>query len=128
MTDNGNMNGDIATLDAQLNQAIIDGKGLEAFELYYAEDVVMQENENPPTVGKAANRVREQQFKDSVTAIRNFDLLASGVGDNVTFGQWFYDFDHAKWGSRKFRQVSVRTWRDGKIINETFYYGSVVLG
>jgi hypothetical protein len=45
-----------------LNDLVLQGKPLEAFEKYYHEDVVMQENENTPTVGKVANREREEQF------------------------------------------------------------------
>ena len=42
-----------------IKSLVLQGKAMEAFEKYYAEDVVMQENETPATVGKAANRDRE---------------------------------------------------------------------
>ena len=42
-----------------LNQMILSGKSIDAFEKYYHNDVVMQENNQPPTVGKNANRERE---------------------------------------------------------------------
>ena len=32
---------------------VVGGKALEAFDRYYADDVTMQENEQPPRVGKA---------------------------------------------------------------------------
>ena len=32
---------------------VVSGKALEAFDRYYADDVTMQENEQPPRVGKA---------------------------------------------------------------------------
>ena len=35
----------IAELDRALNDAILNGTALEAFETYYADDVVMQEND-----------------------------------------------------------------------------------
>jgi hypothetical protein len=31
---------------------VLQGKAMEAFEKYYGDDVVMQENETPATVGK----------------------------------------------------------------------------
>ena len=49
-------------LVTDLNSMILRGNALEAFEKYYAEDVVMQENELPPTIGKGANRERERDF------------------------------------------------------------------
>ena len=47
---------DISKLENELNQMILAGKAMEAFEKYYADDIVMQENDQPPRVGKAANR------------------------------------------------------------------------
>ena len=34
---------------SDLNDLVLQGKALEAFETYYDDDVVMQENENAPT-------------------------------------------------------------------------------
>ena len=41
-------NVEVAALDQALNEAILSGKALEAFERYYADDVVMQENSVEP--------------------------------------------------------------------------------
>ncbi len=114
----------IEKLDAELNAAILSGKGLDAFETYYAEDVVMQENDNEPTAGKAANRLREKAFFEAITEFRGAEVLAAGSGDGVTFSHWRFDFTHRDWGVRNYRQVAVRTWKNGKIIREVFHYGS----
>ena len=39
-----------------LNSLVVEGKLMDAFEKYYHDDVVMQENSNSPVIGKAANR------------------------------------------------------------------------
>ena len=113
----------IEQLDAELNEAILKGKGLEAFETYYADDVVMQENDLEPTIGKPANRIREQEFFEAITDFRGAEVLASGSGENVSFSHWYFDFTHRDWGDRKYRQVAVRTWKHGKIVREVFHYG-----
>ena len=41
---------------------VVGGKSLDAFDQYYADDVTMQENEQPPRVGKAACRAFEVDF------------------------------------------------------------------
>lgn len=51
------MSVDIAALDTDLNTLILSGRALEGLEKHYAEDAVMQENFDPPTVGKPANRM-----------------------------------------------------------------------
>ena len=41
-----------------LNDLVLQGKAMEAFEKYYDKDIIMQENESQPTIGKEANRKR----------------------------------------------------------------------
>lgn len=113
----------ISVLDQQLNDAILSGKALEAFETFYADDVIMQENDSEPTIGKTANREREIAFFDAITDFRGAKVLATGAGDNVTFSHWHFDFTHRDWGVRLYRQVAVRTWSKGKVIAEVFHYG-----
>ena len=112
----------VKQLDDQLNAMILSGKAMEGFEQFYAEDVVMRENEKPPTTGKAANRDRELAFFASLEAFHNGAVKASAVGDDVSFGEWEMDVTF-KGGSRTtMRQASVRRWKDGKIVHEKFYY------
>jgi ketosteroid isomerase-like protein len=112
----------VKQLDDQLNAMILSGKAMEAFEQFYAEDVVMQENEKEPTVGKAANRARELAFFDSLEAFHSGALKASAAGDGVSFGEWELDVTF-KGGSRVvMRQANVREWKDGKVVREKFYY------
>lgn len=97
---------------------------MEAFEKYYHEDVVMQENENPPTVGKSSNRKREEAFFASITAFRGAKPLKVAVGEGVSMVEWHYDYTHREWGERNYAQVSVQEWKDGLIIREKFYYNA----
>ncbi|GJM29400.1 MAG: hypothetical protein DHS20C17_20350 [Cyclobacteriaceae bacterium] len=105
-----------------LNKLVVEGKAMEAFEKYYHDDVVMQENEDQPTKGKSANRQREQEFFDSITEFRSSIPLRITVGEGTSMVEWHYDFTHKDWGERNYQQVSVQQWQDGKIINEKFYY------
>jgi hypothetical protein len=107
-----------------LNQLVQDGKLLDAFELYYDDEVVMQENEMQPTIGKEQNRKRENEFLNNVTEFRGAKVLNVGAGDNVSFVTWQYDYTHKEWGVRNYTQVSVQHWKDGKIVKEQFFYGN----
>ncbi len=107
-----------------LNNLVLQGKAMEAFEKYYADDVVMQENNNPPTAGKDANRKREEEFFGGITEFRGAEVVDYTVGENIAFVRWLFDYTHKDWGVRKYHQVAVQEWRDGKIVKETFYYGA----
>ena len=107
---------------SDLNALIANGRALEGFEKYYHEEVIMQENDSQPTIGKAANRIRESEFFDSVTEFRVAKPLRVTVGQNSTMVEWQFDYTHKEWGTRKYQQVSVQEWLDGRIIKEKFYY------
>lgn len=113
----------LAKID-DLNDLVLQGKALEAFEKYYHDDVIMQENENIPTIGKEANLNREKEFFASITEFRGAKPLKITVGENVSMVQWHYDYTHKDWGIRNYTQVSVQEWKDGKIIKEQFFYSS----
>jgi hypothetical protein len=107
-----------------LNNLVLQGKALEGFEIYYDDNVIMQENESAPTVGKEANRKREEEFFAAITEFRSAKPLKLTAGPDVTMVQWHYDYTHKDWGVRNYTQVSVQEWKNGKIVKEQFFYGS----
>ena len=108
----------------ELNALVQSGQLMDAFEKFYHDDVSMQENANPPVKGKEANRKREHEFLANIEEFRGASVQGVGVGDNISFVIWNYDYTHKEWGVRNYQQVSVQTWRDGKIIHEQFFYGN----
>ena len=112
---------DIAQLDAELNQLIRQGKALEAFEKFYAEEIVMIENDQA-TEGKAANREREQQFFGSIQEVHDASIGPSAVSGDTSFCQQFFDATFKDGNRVKMDEVSVRTWKDGKVVRERFFY------
>jgi ketosteroid isomerase-like protein len=113
---------DVASLDKQLNDQVLQGDILGAFDKFYAENVTMQENSDEPTAGKAANRKREEDFVASVDQIHSVKVLSSAVNGDTSFGEWEFDATY-KGGARvKLTQVAVRRWKNGQIVQERFYY------
>ncbi|HSK00089.1 MAG TPA: nuclear transport factor 2 family protein [Kofleriaceae bacterium] len=112
----------IAALDKKLNDAILSGKALEAFEELYDEDIVMQENSEPEFRGKDLNRKREQEFFASVEAWHGGAVLASAASGDVSFSEWTMEVTLKGVGRIKLDQVAVRRWKDGKIVHERFYH------
>ena len=109
------------TLNSDLDGLILEGKLLEAFDTYYADDVVMQEGKSSPRKGKPANREYEEQFVASIAEFHGAELHASAVSGNTSYSEWTFDFT-PKGGERvTMTQVAARTWRDGKVVVERFY-------
>ena len=109
---------------ADLNNLVQQGNLMEAFEKYYHQDIAMQENSNPPVVGKDVNRKRELEFVANIQDFRSASVEGLGIGDDISFVIWKYDYTHKEWGVRNYTQVSVQNWQDGKIIKEQFFYGN----
>jgi hypothetical protein len=114
----------IKTLIQELNEMVLQGKPLEAFEKFYSENVIMQENDQQPTIGKQANRKREEEFFSKLVDFRSAKVLGVTEGDNVTMVIWSYDYTHQDWGLRNYTQVSVQHWEAGQILKEQFFYGN----
>jgi len=71
----------------EIKALVLQGKAMEAFEKFYGDDVVMQENETPATVGKAANRDRELDFFSKLTEFRGADVKAVACGEDVIISE-----------------------------------------
>lgn len=107
-----------------LSQKVLSGQILEAFEEYYADDIVMQEDSEEPRRGKQANREYEEQFVSSVEAFHDGKVTAVAVNedDGVVLSEWFMDVTLKDTGRIEIEQVSVQRWEDGKITHERFYH------
>lgn len=108
-------------------QAVIDGilagQIVETFEKFYADDIVMIENNEEPRVGKAANRQYEEAF------VANVEFHSAEVGrviiddaNQMAAVEWVFEFTPKGFGRIRQKQVAVQTWRDGKVVLENFYY------
>lgn len=111
----------LAALEAALNKMILDGEVLAAFERFYTDDVIMQENSDPPVVGKAANRQREEAMLGNLTHF-GAELLGSAVADGVTYSEWIYTITSRDGRRQRLCEVSARRWRGDRVFHERFYY------
>ena len=108
----------------ELNNMILEGKILDAFDKFYADDVVMQDNDTPVREGKAVCRKFEEDFVNNLTAFRGAQVKNLMVSEEagVATVEWDFDYSHKEWGDRKYTQVCVQRWKDGKIVSEQFLY------
>ena len=98
------------------------GRIPDAINEFYAEDAAMQENDQPPMVGRKPNLEREKHFLSAVKEWKGFDVTAKGVGDDVTFYETVMDWVATDGKPVHVEQVVVAKWQDGKIIHERFYH------
>ena len=106
-----------------LHGRILQGDILGAFEDHYADDV-MQEPKEEPRVGKDVNRKFEQEWMDNLVEFRGAEVLGVAINEEAgtVFAEWYNDLTHKQYGDMKATQVSIQQWRDGKVVEERFYY------
>ena len=99
------------------------GKLLEAFDKYYADDVVMTEPRGTRE-GKQTCRKYEEHFLDSVESFHDMGVTAMAADDaqgKVLIETWMeLTFKGAE--RVRMEQAVVQTWKDGKVVHERFYY------
>ena len=108
-------------LDNQLNALIIQNKSAEAFQRFYAEDVVAQENDEPERVGRDAWMRGRLELEKKMKRYEA-RVLANAANGDTSFSEWQYDMELEGMGEMKLAQVAVRRWKDGRVVRERFYH------
>jgi rhodanese-related sulfurtransferase/ketosteroid isomerase-like protein len=129
---NGSSSNDASNLSTrqrveQLISYVQEGKIIDAMNEFYADDVVMQENGNAPTVGKAANLEREEGFVGAVAQVHENRATSVLVDGDSAAIHWVFDFTNKAGQRIRLDQIAQQTWRDGHIVQERFFYDSAAV-
>ena len=104
-----------------LIQLVENGRMLDAFTAYYGENIAMQENVSPPTVGFAANYAREAAFYGSLLA-KKFTLVSAMTEGNTAILNWVFDYTTSDGKTYRMDEIAIQTWEKGKIVHERYVY------
>ena len=101
------------------------GKFAEAGEKYWAENVLSVEamGDNPETKGKQAARGKTEWWEKNHD-VHSFEVEGPYINGNQFVVRFKMDMTIKASGQRqKMDEVGVYTVRDGKIVEERFFYG-----
>jgi ketosteroid isomerase-like protein len=116
----------IKPLVLDLIELVQNSKMLKAMTTYYADNVAMQENVSPPTVGFAANYAREEAFYGSLRSAK-FRLVSVVVEGDRAVINWLFDYTTVDGKQYRMDEIAVQTWQNGKIVHERFIYDTASL-
>ena len=101
------------------------GQLMQAFETYYAENVIMEEPKGTRE-GKDACRKSEEVFLGSIEAFHGMEIKA--IAEDSAKGKVLIEVSMDltfKGGNRMaMEQVAVQKWENGQIVHERFYYNA----
>ena len=116
-------------MEQQIENALIDlkellgnGQFLEAMDKYLADDVVLQEANNEPKVGKDVCIAAEKELLATVTEFKGYDIKHYAIQGDTSYYEAVMEFVTNDGVSHRFEQINRTIWKDGKIINERYFH------
>ncbi len=108
-----------------LLQMLAEGQFLEGMEMFFADDVVIQEVGGEPKRGKDVCIEAEKELLAGVAEFIQYTAHSQGAGGNETFYEGTMEFKTTDGDHIKQEQAVVTTWKDGKIQAERYYHKNV---
>ncbi|MDO5978706.1 nuclear transport factor 2 family protein [Flavivirga spongiicola] len=116
-------------MSAIIENALIDLKGLlgqgqflEAMDKYLADDVVLQEANGVPKIGKDVCIAAEKELLATVEEFIRYDINNVAISGNTSYYEAIMEFKTNDGQHHKFEQVNRTQWENGKIVNERYYH------
>lgn len=103
-------------------QLVEAGRGLEAIDLFYAEDVAVRENQRPARVGKAALLVSETAAQAAINELRARCVRPILVADDIIVIRWIFDYRDSQGRAVHFEELAYQRWVGDRIEEEQFFY------
>jgi ketosteroid isomerase-like protein len=101
---------------------VVAGQHAEAIEAFYHEDATMQENLNPPRVGRLALVEHERRALSRVKEVRSFNFGPALIDGDTVMINWVFEFDYLDGRQMKMTEIARQTWQGDRITEERFYY------
>lgn len=100
------------------------GKGefIVAMEKYLHDDVVLQEANNEPKVGKAVALKAEEELLKTVTEFSGYSMKNVAVRGNVSYYEAVMEFKTNDGVAHRFEQVNRTKWKNGLIVSERYFH------
>lgn len=111
---------------SELTDLIEKNQTIEAMNRFYADDVTMQENDEPARSGKVVCLDHEQRTLARVTGLKAV-LLSQAINeeDGIVFSEWYLESTSLSGQQYGVTEVSVQKWRNELIYQEKFYYKTI---
>ena len=112
---------DTATLERFI-ACVQSGAHAEAIEEFYATDASMQENEQPPRVGRDLLVANERKVLARTKTVRSTCVRPVLVdGDRVAI-RWLFEFEFVDGRTMRLDEIAWQRWSGDRIVEEKFFY------
>jgi ketosteroid isomerase-like protein len=98
---------------------------VEGIKEFYADDACMQENQNPPRMGKAALVAGEEQVMARAASVQSKCIRPVFVQGDFVVIRWIFDFTWKDGSATHIEELAYQRWRGEQIVHEQFFYDPV---
>jgi SnoaL-like domain len=112
------------TLQA-LIATVVRGEHVEAIENFYLPNASMQENQNPPRVGREVLMAHERRALSRATSVDSECVRPLFVNGDFVVIRWVFVFHRADGSSMRMEELAYQRWEGDKIAQEQFFYDPV---
>lgn len=99
---------------------------LKAIDKFYADEYAQYENNEAPLIGKTANRAKEVE---NIAGVHNFtiqfDKVVIDETQQIVWGKMDIRLDNKKFGPLKMTEAFFQQWKEGKLVEQRFYYKEI---
>lgn len=106
--------------------AVVGGNHVQAIADFYHEDASMQENGEPPRVGRDLLLEHERNALQRVQAIETKPVKTFLVDDDVVVVHWVFLATDRKGVKRRLEELALQRWRGDRIQEERFFYDTAL--
>jgi hypothetical protein len=94
----------------------------QIYERFYDENVVVQENLQPPRVGRAISIDRQKRMNENVKEIHDFQIEAVLVDGDRSVIEMHLDLTTKDGYRIHIEELGMQTWKNGMIVRERYFY------
>lgn len=95
---------------------------VEAIREFYAEQASMQENMDPPRVGRDALVANEAWALSMTASVRSRCVRPVFVHGDLVVIRWIFEFTGHDGSLRRLEELAYQRWEGDRIVQEQFFY------
>jgi ketosteroid isomerase-like protein len=104
------------------------GDFIGAIEDYYDAEVVTQENEATPKIGRETVLASERAFMAAMRSIVAERVAPPLIGDEHVAVRWRFTLTPREGDALTLDEIAFQTWRGDRIVAEKFFFDPKVIG
>lgn len=95
---------------------------VEAIEEFYTENASMQENNEPPRVGRDTLVAHERRALSMAASVRSQCVRPVFVNGDHVVVRWIFEFTGKDGSTRRIEELAYQRWKGERIAQEQFFY------